>query len=155
MHRRTVRRLAYRRRRHNPASIGGIRLPDFGNVLTGVAGGVGSKILGRTVFPQAVTMFGGWGGPLLTLGTGIALGFVLPMLGLRRFAGAVVTGAATIAAYDAVKLTPLAPQLGIYTAPGDMTPVFNGVGAYPAGFMDPGLSLGNTNEPSGFEMSPY
>jgi hypothetical protein len=107
------------------------------------------------IFPQAAGMFGGWGGPLLTVGTGIALGFALKMLKMGAFSKAVVTGAATIAAYDAVKLTPFAAQLGLYTAPGDVTPVFSGVGMYPPGFMDPSLSHGNENDPTGFDLNPY
>lgn len=146
------RRRTYRRRRHNPALIRGLRLPDFGQVLTGVAAGVGSKWLGRTVFPQGATMFGGWGGPFTTLGAGLALSFLLPMLGMRRFASAAVTGAATIAALDALKLTPFGAQLGVYVAPSGDVPV---LGAYPDGFQDPSLSQGDMNYPGGFEAEPY
>lgn len=130
-------------------------LPNFGQVLTGVAGGIGAKVIARTLFPQGATMLGGWGGPLSTLGAGIAAGFILTMLKQRAIATAVVSGAATIAAYDAVKLTPLAAQIGSYTAPGDMVPVFSGVGMYPPGFSDPSLSGGNENDPTGFDLSPY
>lgn len=147
------RRRSYRRRR-NPALFGlrGLNLPDFGQVLTGVAAGVGAKWLGRTVFPQGQTMFGGWGGPLTTLGGGILAGFLLPMFGMRRFASAAVTGAATIAALDALKLTPFGAQLGSYVSPAGDTPV---LGAYPEGFQDPSLSAGDMNYPGGFEAEPY
>jgi len=145
------RRRTYRRRR-NPALLRGLKLPNFAEVLTGVAAGVGSKWIGRTVFPQGVAMFGGWGGPLTTLGAGLALGFLLPMFGMRRFAQSAVTGAATIAALDAIKLTPLGAQLGSYVAPAGETPV---LGAYPEGFMDPSLSQGDMNYPGGFEAEPY
>src|SRR6266850_427627 len=146
------RRSYHRRRHHNPALLRGLKLPNFGDVFTTVAGGLGSKFLGRTVFPQGAAMFGGWGGALTTLGAGLALGFLLPMIGMRRFAGAAVSGAATIAALDAVKLTPLGAQLGSYVAPAGDTPV---LGAYPEGFMDPSLGAGDMNYPGGFEAEPY
>lgn len=109
-------------------------------------------MLAKTFVPQLGTMFGGWGGPLGTFGTGVVLGFVARMTPFRRFAGSIVTGAATIAAYDAIKLTPLAPQLGMYSVPSGYTPVFQGVGAYPPGFSS--LAAGDTNDPTGFDLAP-
>lgn len=155
MRRRTARRRVHRRRRHNPALLRGVTMPNFGQVLTAVAGGTAAKIGGKMLFPQGATMLGGWGGPLTTLGAGIALGFILKAVKMGRYAGSVVSGAATIAAYDALKLTPLAPQLGAYAIPGGYTPVLSGVGSYPPGFADPSLSGGDMNAADGFESNPY
>jgi hypothetical protein len=151
-----ARRRSYRR---NPALFG-LKVPGLPNMMdigVTVAGGIGSKWLGKTLFPQGATLIpGGWGGPLTTLGVGIAASMVLGMLKMRAFAKPLVAGAATIALLDAIKLTPLGAQLGSYVAPAGDTPVLSGVGAYPEGFADPSLSAGeDMNYPGGFEAEPY
>jgi hypothetical protein len=116
-------------------------------VGVGIAGGIGAKWLGKLVFPTAT----GWMSPATTFGASIALGLVLQMLKMRSFAKAAVTGGAIIAGLDALKLTPLGPQLaGAYVAPGNEVPVLGaGMGMFPPGFQDPSLSAGE----SGFDMS--
>lgn len=119
------------------------------DVGVGIAGGIGAKWIGKKVFPTAT----GWMAPAVTFGAAIALGLALNMLKMGRFARAAVTGGTILAGIDALKLTPLGPQLsGYYTAPGDEVPVLSagGLGMFPAGFQDPSLSQG---EDSGFDMS--
>ncbi len=142
------RRRTHRRRRHNPALIRGLPLPNFTEVGVGIAGGIGAKMLGRLVFPRAT----GWMSPATTFGAAVALGVVLQMLKMRQFAKAAVTGGTIIAGIDALKLTPLGPQLaGAYVAPGDEVPVLSGgMGMFPPGFQDPSLAAG---EESGFDMT--
>lgn len=155
MHRRHVRRRAsHRRRRHNPSPFRGLPIPDFMEVGAGIAGGVGSKYLSNWLLKDMIAKdTSGFVSPAGTFGGAIALGFILNMLKMGRFAKAVVMGGAIVAGIDVVHK--VAPQLGYYTAPGDMVPVFSGVGNYPPGFMDPSLSAGNLNDPTGFELNPY
>lgn len=147
--RRSSRRKSYRRRRHNPGLMRGVPLPNFANALTIAGGGIGSKFIGKMIFPQGAAMFGGWGGPLTTLGVGIGLGFVAKMMKMGKFAAPIVTGAAVVAAIDAA--TKQFPQLGVYVSPGDVNVAGSGVGYFPPGFMEPTLSAGNENAPWGFQ----
>jgi len=103
------------------------------DAAVGVAGGVGSKWIGRTFFPQAT----GFWNPLATLGIGIGLGFAANMLRMRQFARPIVMGATIVAGIDALRLTPMGAQLGEYYFPGGYTPTLGGggVGALPAPFM--------------------
>ncbi len=146
--RRTTRRRTHRRR-HNPALIRGLPIPDLGQVGVGIAGGIGAKWLGRLVFPRAT----GWMAPATTFGAAVAVGLILGMLRMKQFAKAAVTGGAIVAGIDALKLTPLGPQLaGNYVAPGNEIPVLSGggIGMFPPGFQDPSLAQG---EGEGFDMS--
>lgn len=142
--RRSTRRRRRSYRRRNPALIRGLPIPNLGEVGVGIAGGIGAKWLGKLVFPTAT----GWMSPATTFGAAVALGLVLNMLKMRQFAKAAVTGGAIIAGIDAMKLTPLGPQLaGAYVAPGNEVPV---LGMFPPGFQDPSLAAGDEN---GFDMS--
>jgi len=118
------------------------------DVGVGIAGGIGAKWIGKRFFPTAT----GWMAPAVTFGAAVALGLALNMLKMGRFAKAAVTGGTILAGIDALKLTPLGPQLaGAYVAPGDEVPVLSagGLGMFPPGFQDPSLSQGDS---SGFDM---
>jgi len=144
------RRRAHRRRRHNPGlGIRGFGLPNLETVGAGIAGAVGSKFLVKKFIPQAT----GWMSPAATFGVAIALGFALKMAKMGRFASGVVTGGAIMAGVDALKMTPLGPQLaGVYVSPGGSDPILaGGVGMFPPGFQDPSLAAGgDENYPAGF-----
>lgn len=149
------RRRRSHRRRHNPALLRGIPLPNFGDALVGVAGGIGAKSLGQMFARDMIAKdTSGFLSPAITFGTAVAIGFLLNMVKMGRFARAAVTGGTIVAGIDVVKK--FAPQLGIsgyYTAPGEDVPVLSGggIGMFPAGFQDPSLAQGG--EGGGFDMS--
>jgi len=146
----THRRRRSTRRRHNPGlGIRGIALPNMETAAAGIAGAVGSKFIVRKFIPQAT----GWMSPAATFGVAVALGFLLKMAKMGRFASGVVTGGTIMAGIDALKMTPLGPQLaGVYVSPGGSDPVLSGgVGMFPAGFQDPSLASGDENTPYGFQ----
>lgn len=146
--RKSHRRRRSHRRRHNPGLVRGLPLPNFGEVGFAIAGGVGSKIVGKMIFPKAT----GWMSPATTFGAAVALGMAARMFKMGNMAKAIVTGGAIVAGFDALKLTPLAAQLaGVYIAPGSETPVLSAgdgsMGMFPPGFQDPSLADGG----SGFD----
>jgi hypothetical protein len=146
----THRRRRSTRRRHNPGlGIKGFGIPSMEAVGAGIAGAVGSKFIVRKFIPQAT----GWMSPAATFGVAVGLGFLLKMAKMGRLASGVVTGGAIMAGIDALKLTPLGPQLaGVYVSPGGSDPVLSGgVGMFPAGFQDPSLAAGDENAPYGFQ----
>jgi hypothetical protein len=147
----THRRRRTHRRRHNPGlGIRGLGLPNMETAAAGIAGAVGSKYLVKKFLPQAT----GWMSPAATFGVAVALGFVLKMVKMGRFASGVVTGGAIMAGIDALKLTPLGPQLaGVYVSPAGSDPILaGGIGMFPPGFQDPSLAAsGNEFEPIGFQ----
>lgn len=114
----------------------------------GIVGAVGSKYLSKKLLPQAT----GWMSPAATFGVAVALGFLLKMVKMGRYATGVVTGGTIMAGIDALKMSPLGPQLaGVYVSPGGSDPVLSGgIGMFPPGFQDPSLASGDENQPYGF-----
>lgn len=151
------RRRSTRRRRHNPGlGIRGFGLPNMETAAAGIAGAVGSKFIVKKFFPSITVNKDGtpsFMGPAATFGVAVALGFLLKMVKMGRFASGVVTGGTIMAGIDALKMTPLGPQLaGVYVSPGGSDPVLSGgIGMFPAGFQDPSLSAGDENTPYGFQ----
>lgn len=145
----THRRRRSTRRRHNPGlGIRGLGLPNMELAAAGIAGAVGSKFIVRKFIPQAT----GWMSPAATFGVAVGLGFLLKLVKMGRYSAGVVTGGTIMAGIDALKMTPLGPQLaGVYVSPGGSDPVLSGgIGMFPPGFQDPSLSAGDENSPLGF-----